>query len=121
MQDFLSVFTRLEQLKQLVLNSGYDEESRELLSNIENRLHKIAVAENVKQYPTIQEYIEHLTTEADRCTMLLDNDRTLTDLQRQVLFEKRDLCRKFLYLFGGEEQASIEEEINNLLDVAKNS
>lgn len=111
----------LEQLKQLVFDGGFDQESKQEVLDLEDRLHELAVAENIKQYPTIEKFIDYLSTEAQRCTALLSHDRTLTDLQRQVLFEKRDICERFTYLFDGTEKKSVEESIKHLLDVAKNS
>jgi flagellar biosynthesis chaperone FliJ len=108
----------LSQLKSLVFDGGFDRESRKEVLALEDRLHELVIAENIKQYPTIQKFIEYLSTEAQRCTALLSHDRTLTDLQRQVLFEKRDICQKFTYLFDDTEQQALEESIKSLLDVA---
>lgn len=111
----------LEQLKQLVLDGGYDEESRKQVADLEARLQRIAVAENLKANPIIGEYIDYLDAEKSRCTLLLSRNRTLTEVERLVLFEKRDLCEKFSSLFTGEAKQAIEQEINDLLDAAKNS
>lgn len=109
----------LEQLKQIVFDGGFDEESRNDILQLEAQLHELSIAENIKQYPTIQKFIEHLTTESDRCTYLLGNDRKLTDLERQVLFEKRDICEKFTYLFDGTSKQALEIQIKSMLNVAK--
>ena len=112
--------TELEQLKQIVFDGGFDAESRNDILQLEAQLRELAVAENIKEYPTIQKFLEYLDTEAKRCTTLLTNDRKLTDLERQVLFEKRDICEKFTYLFDGSAKESVEANIKHLLDVAKN-
>jgi hypothetical protein len=112
--------TELEQLKQIVFNGGFDADSKNDILQLEEQLHELSIAENIKQYPTIQKFIEHLTVESERCTYLLGNDRKLTDLERQVLFEKRDICQKFTYLFDGSLKQSVEANIKHLLDVAKN-
>jgi hypothetical protein len=111
----------LEQLKQLVFDGGFDEESRKQVQDLEDRLHKLAVAENLKSHPPVKEWIDYLETQISHCNTLLRNDRTLTDLQRQVLFEKRDICEQFVSMFDGSGKEVIEQEINTLLDAAKNS
>lgn len=108
----------LERLKKLVLDGGYDAESRRDILELESRLQEVAIAENIRQYPTIQKYISYLKDTANSCTELLANNRTLTDIERQVLFEKRDICEKFTSLFTGTEKALIEETIKHYLDVA---
>jgi hypothetical protein len=111
----------LERLKKLVLEGGYDADSRKEILELESRLQEVAIAENIRQYPTIQKYLSYLKDTADRCTALLTYDRKLTDIERQVLFEKRDICEKFTSLFNGSEKASIEETIKHYLDVASSN
>src|SRR3712207_4777588 len=105
------VINELENLKQLVFDGGFDEESRKQVADLEDRLHKLAVAENLKQHPPIQEWLDYLETQISHCNTLLRNDRTLTDLQRQTLFEKREICEQFVSMFDVSGKRAVEEEI----------
>ena len=113
--------TELDQLKKIVFEGSFDAESRKRVAELEKHLHKILVAENLASNPVIQEYVDYLKTESQRCTFLLSEERKLTDLERQVLFEKRDICKHFTELFTGEGKQAVEQQIKDLLDVAKNS
>jgi hypothetical protein len=62
-----------------------------------------------------------MDTQISHCNTLLRNDRTQTDFERQVLFEKRDICEKFISMFDVSDKEVVEQEINNLLDVARTS
>jgi hypothetical protein len=110
---------QLERLKKLVFEGGFDAESRHDILKLEEELQEIAAAEKLSLNPVIKKYIDHLDTEAKRSTYLLANDRTLTDLQRQTLFAKRDLCEHFSSLFTGQRKEVLEQEINDLLTTAQ--
>src|SRR5581483_799163 len=110
---------QLEQLKKLVFEGGFDAESKKDVLQLEQQLQEIAAAAKLLLNPVIKKYVDYLDAEAQRCTHLRSFDRTLTDLQRQVLFEKRDLCEQFSSLFTGQEKEAIEQKINDLLNVAK--
>lgn len=109
----------IEQLKQIVFENGFDEESRNDILKLEQELIEIAAAEKLILNPVIKRYVDYLDAEAKRCTFLLSHDRNQTDLQRQVLFEKRDICERFASLFTGERKAAIDQQVNELLNVAK--
>jgi hydrogenase maturation factor HypF (carbamoyltransferase family) len=115
------VINELEQLKQLVLNGGFDEESRQEVLQLEVRLQKLATAERIAELPTIKEFISHLETLRKQADSLLRHDRSLTDRERDKLFERIDLCDHFTSLFTGKAKEQVEAEINELLDAAKNS
>jgi hypothetical protein len=70
--------TSLDQLKKLVLDGGFDAESRQQVQNLENRLHKALIAEELKENPVIKDYVEYLTIEISRCTYLLAHDDKLS-------------------------------------------
>lgn len=109
----------LEQLKNLVFSGGYGEEDYKQISALENELIEIAQAEKIAENPSIRRFIDYLETEAKRVTFLLSNDRSLSEVQRMVLFEKRDICDHFTQLFTGQKKESIEQTIKDLLNVAK--
>jgi hypothetical protein len=54
----------------------------------------------------------------DAAEQLLKTDRTMTDRERDKMFERIDLTTRFIALFTGQERNAVEEEINSLLDVA---
>jgi len=111
----------LEQLRQLVFSGGFDEESKKDVLNFEKRLHEVAVKENLKDTPVFKDYIDWLQAEVDRCNLLLQNDRTLTDRQRDELFAKKDICDRFLSIFNGSHREQLESAIKEALARAKNS
>lgn len=111
--------TELEQLKELVFSGGFDEESKKDVLQLEQRLHELAVKEKLADNPIIKEYIDYLQTEIERAETLLKTDRTLTDRQRDALFERIDLASHFTSIFNGKARESMEQSIKALLDVAK--
>lgn len=111
----------IQQLKQLVFDGGFDEESRQEVLRLEVRLQELATAERIAELPTIRQFITHLETLRRQADSLLRHDRTLTDRERDKLFERIDLCDHFTSLFTGKAKESVEAEINELLNAAKNS
>lgn len=111
--------TEIEQLKQLVFEGGFGADDKNDVLQLEQELQELAAAEKLSRNPVIKRYVDYLTTEANRCTYLLSNDRSLTDLQRQVLFEKRDICDHFTKLFNPAYKQTVDDKLSSLLDVAK--
>jgi hypothetical protein len=111
--------TELEQLKQIVFGGGFDEDSRNAIVKLEEELGEIAAAEKLLLNPVVKKYVDYLDAEAKRCTYLLSQHKTLTELERQVLFEKREICEHFSSLFTGKRRDIISEEVNDLINVAK--
>jgi hypothetical protein len=111
--------TELERLKRIVFEGGFDEESKNDVLQLEQELQEIAAAEKLALNPVIQKYIVYLEAQAASCTRRLATVRSLTDLERQVLFEKRDLCEHFTALFTGQRRQLIEDQINTYLNAAK--
>jgi hypothetical protein len=110
----------LERLKQIVYEGGFDEESKQDVLQLEQELQEIAAAEKLSLNPVIQKFIAYLEAQAESCTRRLATVRSLTDLERQVLFEKRDLCEHFTSLFTGQKKQLIEDQIKTHLDAARN-
>lgn len=111
--------SNIEQLKKLVLEGGYDEDSRKQVLDLEDRFHTLLMAEKLGENPIIKEFVNYLTLQAENCTFLLSNDRKLTDLERSRLFDKREMCEHFTKLFTGSEKESVEQSIKALLDRAE--
>jgi hypothetical protein len=109
----------LQQLKALVLEEGFDTESRAQVQQLEARLHAVAVKEQLANDPIIKEYIDFLQDQIEQAGLLLRTDRTLTDRQRDALFERIDLASRFTYMFNGKAREDVEKTINELLNVAK--
>jgi hypothetical protein len=109
----------IEQLRKLILEGGYDEESKKTLDDLQNRVQKAIASERLLENTFIAEAVDYLKTEAERCTVLLANDRKLTELQREVLFEKREICQRLLAFFQPFDMLKLEEEIKSLLNVVK--
>lgn len=111
--------SEIEQLKKLVFDGGFDSDSRNDILKLEEELIEISAAEKLLHNPVIKKYVDYLDTEAERCTFLLSRDRKLTDVERQVLFEKREICEHFASLFTGKKKELLEQQIKDLLDVAR--
>lgn len=109
----------LNRLKAIVLEGGFDADDKQQVAKIEEQMQMVLMAEKLVENPVIQQYITYLKMQSENCSYLLNNDRTLTDLERDKLFEKRDLCDHFTKLFTGEQKASIENTINELLNVVQ--
>jgi hypothetical protein len=109
----------LERLEKLVLEGGFDDESKQDVRKLRARFEKAVAAEQLAQHPAVAPYIQYLKDEIARCKELLSEDDTLTDPQRVKLFERKRSCQDFLNHFGDTSQ--IEQTIKQLLDVAKNS
>lgn len=111
----------LEQLKKLVFNGNYDDDFREYVVRLENRLRKLAETEKIAELPAIQEYLKYMQSEIDRCELLLKTDESLTDLQRAKLFAIIQVSEKYTRLFDGTARQSVEEIIKRELDAARSS
>lgn len=109
----------LDQLKQLVFEGDFDQDSKTEVQKLEARLHKLAIKEKLAENPIIQEYIDYLQGEVDRAELLLKTDRMLTDRQRDALFARIDLAGRFADIFNGREREDIEKTIKELIHVAK--
>ena len=116
--QFSNKMLELEHLKQLVLRDDFDAESRQEVARLEARLAKAAQAEKIASLPTIKDFIEYMQFQKDAAEQLLKTDRTMTDRERDKMFERIDLTTRFIALFTGQERNAVEEEINSLLDVA---
>ncbi len=111
----------LEHLKKLVLDGGYDEESKQQVRDIEMRLQRLSAAEKLLEHPVIAEYIAYLRSEIARSKEILSEDEKLTEPQRNKAFERIRQCREFLNRFDPSQRAELENTIKKLLDVAKAS
>lgn len=109
----------VQQLRELVFSGGWDDESKQEVDDLENRLHEIAAAEKSAEHPAVKPFIDFLVSEIDRCELLLHTDKTLTDRQRDELFARIEIASRFTHLFGGKSRQSIEEQISKLLAHAR--
>jgi len=108
----------LDQLKKIVFELDYDPESRHEVLELEAKLAKAAQAENIAALPTIADFIEYLTFQKEAAEHLLKTDRTMTDRERDKMFERIDLTTRFISLFNGQERQAVEQEIKDAFDVA---
>lgn len=109
----------LEQLERLVLDGGFDEESKEQLRQLRNQFEKAVAAEHLAKHSAIAPYIQYLKDEIERCNTILSTDEQLDEMQRNRYFERKRACQDFLSHFGDTTQ--ISQTIKKLLDVAKHS
>jgi hypothetical protein len=105
----------LEQLKKLVLEGGFEDESIQYVRSLEEKYHRQFVAQKLAENSIIQEFLKDLETIIENINQLLLNDRTLTERERDKLFERRDVCKKFAILFTD----NLSQEINDALNSAK--
>jgi hypothetical protein len=109
----------LEQLKQLVFDGGWDNDSRQAVINFEQQLADLSVKEQLKDHPVIKPYIDWLTERKAQAQLLLQTDRTLNVQGRDALFERIDVCDHFLSVFTGDARAGVENSIREALHRAK--
>jgi len=110
---------QLEQLKKIVFELDYDPDDRKEVLELEARLAEAAQVEKIASLPIIADFIEYITFQKDAAEHLLKTDRTMTDRERDKMFERIDLTTRFISLFNAQDRQAVEQEINNLLDVAK--
>jgi Spy/CpxP family protein refolding chaperone len=113
--------SELEQLRKLVLDGGFDEESKQRVLNLEKRLRKLAETERLNELPAIKEFLAYMESEITRSELLLKSDESLTDLQRSKLFAIIQVSEKYTRLFNGKARQSVEEIIKRELDAARSS
>jgi hypothetical protein len=112
----------LEQLKTIVFG-GSDEfiqEDKDHVLELEKRLYKTLEAEKLASHEIIQDYISHMENLVEQADMLLKEDRTLTQRDRDILFERKDICDRFIRMFNGKEKEYLDKQIKGLIDAAKN-
>lgn len=108
----------LQQLKQLVFDGEFDEDSRKEVLELETRLRKEVIKERFYENTIVSEYMASLTQEIARCKELLSEDESLTDQKRIRLSERKKACREFLSHFEPQKE-ELEKTIKDLLNVAK--
>jgi hypothetical protein len=113
------MLSELEQLKKLVLEGGYDEDSKRHVLALETRLQKVSQAETARDIPVVKEWLDYLVSEIARCELLLKTDESLTDLQRSKLFAIIQVSEKYTRLLTGDSRRKLEEEIKRELHVAR--
>src|SRR5205085_2646068 len=116
----LKTMEALSQLHKLIFDGGFDERSRKKVKQFEDKLHELTVKENLKDAAGVKEWYAYLTSEWQRCHLLLATDRTLTELQRESLHNTKDICNRFLSIFDSTTpKQMLEQEIESALSEAK--
>lgn len=110
----------IEQLRELVFNGGFDDESKQSVLSFEQKLHELSVKENILKHQPVKEWFDYLTREKSNACLLLLTDRKLTTEQRTELFIRIDVANKYLSLLDTTEREEIEEDIKQALNAAKN-
>lgn len=109
----------LEQLEKLVLEGGFDEESKKQVVDLRTQFKKTVAAEQLAKHSAIAPYIQYLKDEIERCKELLSENEDLEMWKQVRISERKRACRDFLSHFGDTKQ--LEQTIKQLLDVAKHS
>jgi hypothetical protein len=109
----------LEHLKKLVLEGGWDEESRQQVRDLESRFQRLVATEKLAEHPVMAEYMAYLRSEITRCKELLSEDDKLTDIERTKLFERIHQSREFLERLDPKSRTELEKTIKELLARAK--
>lgn len=110
----------IDELKQLVLGGGFDDESKQNVLYWEEKLHEISVKENILQHQPVKQWFDWMAREVSQARLLLSTDPELTNDQRTELFIRIDIANKYLSLLDISDKEKIEEDIRNALTVAKN-
>lgn len=109
---------KLEELKALVLDGGFEQEAKEQVAEIERQVKEALGVEGLSQHPAIIRYVTYLTDEVDRCNFLLTDSPELTEHQRLQIWARKEEAKRFLRIFDTYKQ-SLESTIDNLLEIAK--
>jgi hypothetical protein len=109
----------LEQLRELVFNSGFDESSKQDVLYYEQKLNELSVKENILQHQPVKEWFDYLERDVKNARLLLSTDPTLEEKKRTELFLRIEIANKYLSLLDISDKEKLEEEIKNALDVAK--
>lgn len=112
--------TELDSLRELVFNSGFDEESKSDVLQYEKKLNELSVKENILQHKPVRMWFDYLQNDIKAARLLLSTDPTLDDKQRSELFIRIEIANKYLGLLDISDKPKIEQEIKNALNVAKN-
>lgn len=110
----------IDELRQLVFNGAYDDESRQSVLQFEQKLHEISVKENILRHQPVKQWFDWMQREVKQARLLLGTDPELSTDQRTELFIRIDIANKYLSLLDISDKEKIEEDIRNALIVAKN-
>lgn len=110
----------IEQLKALVLNGGYDDEIKQRVLQLDERLHQLSVNEKILQHQPVKEWFDYLGKQIEQANLLLSEDSTLTELQRSELFIRKEIARKYITLLDSD-KSNVEQTIKSLLDDFRDS
>jgi hypothetical protein len=109
----------LEQLKRLVLDEGFDGESKQVIADYEAQLSGLLMKEKAIENPVIKEFVDYLTFQVERSEQQLKSNRKLNDRERDALFATIDICEHFTSLFNGKAREAIRKSIIQDLDNAR--
>jgi len=112
------IFKKIEELKRQV----EDEESQEIIKQLEMRVERLFQKIDFCQHPVIQEYIKSKKEEIEEINNNLLNNRNLKDEERKILFMKRDLINKDLEFFDSDFEKQlkvVDQEIDGYLKKIK--
>ena len=108
----------LEELKKLVLDGDWDEDSRQSVRNLEARMLEAAAAEKSAEHPAVKPYLEYLSGRVASARDILTTKRT-SAIEQEFLFAIIELATRFTSLFNGDARRATEDIIKKNLDVAK--
>lgn len=108
----------LEELKKLVFEGNYDDEAKQSVRDLEEKLQDSAVAEKMAENPAIQPYLKFLQHKLDEAERILKTKRT-SPIEQEYLFAIIELTQRFAALFNGDLRKTVEKTIKHNLDVAK--
>src|SRR5688500_11907994 len=97
--------TKLQKLRAIYVQP----DDQQLLDEIEKNLRRKIVESDLAAHPVVQVIIADAKKKAAEISFMLANDRTLSDVQRQTLFNKREVAEFYLERFGVKHQAEAIE------------
>src|SRR6185503_10234545 len=103
----------LEQLRELVFNSGFDEASKSDVLQYEKKLNELSVKENILQHQPVKEWFDYLERDVKSARLLLSTDPTLDEKKRTELFLRIEIANKYLALLDISDKPKIEQDIKN--------
>lgn len=103
----------LDQLKKIVKEGNFDDESRHVVEEYEKQLALIARREKIAEKDGVKQWLEWMKAQVEGINSRLLRDRDLMLLNtenRMELWHRREICEKFIEMFDFNREA-LEDEI----------
>jgi hypothetical protein len=102
----------LENLKK-INQEEYDDEAKAQFQEWEGEVKKVEMLKGLLQHDYIKQLVEEAKRIITNCDKELSNNRKISDFDRQVLFNKKDLYEWFLNKFSLPDLEQLNKKISD--------